>query len=198
MIFLLALIIRPSGSSDDIQDLKAEIKTLEKENKELRNQLESRGDVVQEQHVDVPAEENQGSAQEAPKMLGLGEDWIVEGQWRLRIDSVTTTDERNEFSDKDPAQVVVVKYTYENLGYESDFMDLYFTPDRVIDGQKKMAETYPAGQSVYPQETPIGAVCEGAEESFGLMNASDTIQIIFEKYDANSNRQRMTFEVPVQ
>ena len=101
-------------------------------------------------------------------MLGLGEDWIVEGQWRLRIDSVTTTDERNEFSDKDPAQVVVVKYTYENLGYESDFMDLYFTPDRVIDGQRKWPKPILQDKASIPRNTHRCRL-RGAEESFGLM-----------------------------
>lgn len=47
---------------------------------------------------------------------GLGETWTVDGQWSLTFNSVTTTDERNQFSDKTPAQVVILDYTYQNSG----------------------------------------------------------------------------------
>ena len=77
--------------------------------------------------------------QETPKekIYGLNDEWVVEGQWKLKITSVTPTAERNQFSEDKPAQVVVINYTYENLGYTSDVQDLFLTPSTVIDEGKK-------------------------------------------------------------
>ena len=61
----------------------------------------------------------------------------MEGQWKLKITSVTPTAERNQFSEDKPVQVVVINYTYENLGYTSDAQDLFLTPSNVIDEGKK-------------------------------------------------------------
>ena len=68
------------------------------------------------------------------KVLSKDDEWIVDGQWKLKILDVKTTDDRNEFSEKEPKQVVVVSYTYENIGYEDDVMDgLFLTPEQIID-----------------------------------------------------------------
>ncbi|WP_228098457.1 MULTISPECIES: hypothetical protein [unclassified Gemella] len=74
------------------------------------------------------------------KVYGLNEDWVVDGQWKLKTDSVTTTTERNQFSEDNPAQVVVITYTYENLGYTGEIQDLFFTPKQVVDEGKKVAK----------------------------------------------------------
>ncbi|WP_100066048.1 hypothetical protein [Miniphocaeibacter massiliensis] len=131
------------------------------------------------------------------KELKAGETWEVEGQWKVTVDSVTVTKERNEYSDKKPEEVVIVKYTYENLGYESDIQDLFITPSGVIDGKGEMGEIYPANISVYPKPTPVGAKTVDAEEAFGINNASDTVKVIFEIYDVNSTQHKATFECPV-
>lgn len=138
--------------------------------------------------------------QETPKekIYGLNDEWIVEGQWKLKITSVTPTAERNQFSEDKPAQVVVISYTYENLGYTSDIQDLFLTPSSVIDEGKKVSKTYPAGVKIYPKPTPVGAIMEGAQEAYGLVTESKTIKIIFETYDGKMEKQKATFEVPVQ
>ena len=46
------------------------------------------------------------------KVYGLNEEWIVDGQWKLKITEVKTTPDRNKYS---KSQVVIIKYTYENL-----------------------------------------------------------------------------------
>ena len=53
--------------------------------------------------------ENQNSTD---KVYGLNEEWIVDGQWKLKITEVKTTPDRNKYS---KSQVVIIKYTYENL-----------------------------------------------------------------------------------
>lgn len=139
------------------------------------------------------------------KELKIGDEWIVEGQWKLTINSVTSTLDRNEFSDKNPGQVVVVTYTYENLGYEDEWgiMDgLYFDLEpngdtTVIDGDGEIAYSYPGDISTYPQETPVGAKCVNAECCIGLNNESETITMNISKYDGNGNEQKVKYILTV-
>ena len=130
--------------------------------------------------------------QETPKekIYGLNDE--------LKITSVTPTAERNQFSEDKPAQVVVINYTYENLGYTSDAQDLFLTPSNVIDEGKKVSKTYPAGVKTYPKPTPVGAIMDGAQAAYGLQTESKTIKIIFEHYDGNKKKQKATFEIPVK
>lgn len=128
---------------------------------------------------------------------GLGEWWEVKNQWRLKIDSVSFTDERNRFSDEKPEAVVVIKYTYENLGYEGRSQDLFMRPDNVIDGDKKVVSGYPAGANVNPRPTPVGAIMDGAERSYGLTSDKGEISIHFAQYDNSSNKQKAVFVIPL-
>ena len=50
----------------------------------------------------------------------MGDTWTVDGQWSLTVDSIEVTDERNEFDESNPEQVVYIKYHYENLGWEDE------------------------------------------------------------------------------
>ncbi|MEG0256471.1 hypothetical protein [Vagococcus sp.] len=129
--------------------------------------------------------------------FGLGEWWEVENGWKLKINSVTPTNERNQFSDKTPAQVVVINYTYENLGYEGTVQDLFMTPSNVIDSGKLMAETYPSGASTSPKPTPIGAIMEGAESAYGLQTEGGEITVTFSQRDNFSEKHTASFVVPV-
>lgn len=133
------------------------------------------------------------------KIYAKDEWWEVSGQWKLKVNSVRKTENRNSFSKKTPAEVVIVNYSYENLGYEGKIQDLYLTVAAVVDETGAMAETYPAtdvSHSLTP--TPIGAKCDGAEAAFALNNASGKVNILFSSYDSNSQKQTATFEVPVE
>ena len=134
--------------------------------------------------------------------LNVGDTWTVDGQWKLTIDSVTTTPDRNQFADINPQQVVIVTYSYENLGYENDIMDgLYFDLNMdasVVDAAGEMAVSYPGNISKHPQETPVGAKCTGAQSCIGLMNASDTITMKITKYDGNGNSQSIDCNLKVE
>lgn len=123
--------------------------------------------------------------------------WEVDGKWKLTIDSVKSTTERNEFADTNPEEVIIIKYSYENIGYNGNIQDLFLTPTKVIDAKGEMASLYPANITVYPQETPIGAKMIGAEEGFGLNNKSDIVTIIFEYFDENYNLHRFTCKCPI-
>lgn len=125
----------------------------------------------------------------------IGETWIVEGQWKLTVDSVEETQDRNEYSDKQPTAVYIVTYTYENLGYEDDIMDgLYFDlEDSIVDNGGKMGYSYPGDISLYPQETPIGASCQG-QSCIGVDNPG-SFKINVSKYDGNDDKQTATFSL---
>lgn len=145
---------------------------------------------------------NKKTAQTEPKnatkkTYGLGEWWEVPGQWKLKIDSVTPTEERNQFSEKTPQQVVIITYSYENIGYEKKVQDLYMRPRNVIDSKGVMGETYPATYTS-PSPTPIGATMNGAQAAYGIQNEGGNIKITFENYDSDSKNQTAVFEVPIQ
>lgn len=143
--------------------------TLKKEYKNYIKKLEE----------EQKAEEN--------KVYSVGERVVLakDGKEYLAftINSVKTTEERNEYSDKTPSQVIVINYSYENLAMDDDaFISSHsFT---VVDGDGNVAETYPAGTDIYPQECPVGAKSEG-EEAYGLKSAARTIKLRFSEYLPN-------------
>ena len=131
------------------------------------------------------------------KVYGLNEEWIVDSQWKLKITEVKTTPDRNKYSKAQVAQVVLIKYTYENLGYKDEYQDLFLMPRTVVDGAKKVSEIYPVRSSKYPEPTPVGAISESTM-GYGLSVESDKIKISFNQFDNDGKKmESATFEVPV-
>ena len=131
------------------------------------------------------------------KVYGLNEEWIVDGQWKLKITEVKTTPDRNKYSKAQVAQVVIIKYTYENLGFKNEYQDLFLAPRTVIDGGENEARIYPVNSSKYPKPTPVGAISESAM-GYGLSVESDKIKISFTQFDKDGKKmENATFEVPV-
>ena len=91
---------------------------------------------------------------------------------------MTPTDERNPYSDKSPQQVVIISYTYENLGYEDDIQDLFIMPENVVDSAGIMGETYPVS-TTGAKPTPVGATMSGAQAAYGVQNPGGNIKILF-------------------
>ncbi len=140
--------------------------------------------------------ENKGDNKQE-KEYKIGESWVVDGQWSLTVNSVQEAKDRNQFSDKDPAAVYIVTYTYENLGYE-DSMELmeglYFSlEDSIVDNAGKMGYSYPGDTTMYPQQTPVGASCE-AQACVGVDNAG-SFRIRISKYDGNGDKQKAVFNL---
>jgi hypothetical protein len=129
----------------------------------------------------------------------IGDTWTVDGLWTLTFNSVTSTDERNEYSDKSPDQVVVLDYSYSNIGYQGDIMDLYISDMdmKIVDGSGEVADSYPGDLDNYPQETPVGATCSNAKVYIGLSNESDMITVYVEMYDNDYNEHKATFKLKV-
>lgn len=179
----------------------SEMDSLKRENKELKAQIaELEKKVQQEEASDFSDSDLESKQGEQNKVYGLNETWTVDGLWSLTFTSVTQTEERNQYSDKTPAQVVYLNYDYENLGYQSDIQDLYISTNsfQIIDSAGAIAETYPLTSTTYPQQVPVGAKCIGAQECIALTNASDKIKVIVSLYDNNYTEHTATFELPIQ
>lgn len=179
----------------------SEMDSLKRENKELKARIaELEKKVQQEEASDFSDSDLESKQEEQNKVYGLNETWTVDGLWALTFTSVTQTEERNQYSDKTPAQVVYLNYDYENLGYQSDIQDLYISTNsfQIIDSAGAIAETYPLTSTTYPQQVPVGAKCIGAQECIALTNASDKIKVIVSLYDNNYTEHTATFELPIQ
>lgn len=131
------------------------------------------------------------------KTYAIGETWIVDGQWKVTVNSVEETADRNPYSEKNPAAVYLVTYTYENIGYvdRNGIMDgLYISmDDTIVDATGKMGYSYPGDQTLYAQETPVGATCE-AQVCIGVDNAG-SFKIHVTHYDGNGNKQSAVFSI---
>ncbi len=147
------------------------------------------------------AEAETGGAEDdnGDKVYQLGETWEVDGQWKITLDSVEEVEDRNEYSDLDPAAVYLVEYTYENLGFDDGIMDgLYVSLDlaQVVDAEGKMGYEYPGDVTKYPDEVPIGASIT-AQCVIGVDNPGN-FKVIISQYDGNDVKQTATFAVDVE
>ena len=134
-------------------------------------------------------------AASAANEYGVGEVWTVDDMFSLEILGVTEVEERNEFSDKDPAAVYVVDYVYANLGYEEENWDgLYINIDnQIVDAAGEMGYSYPGDVEYYARETPLGAICY-AQCCIGVDNAGD-FKLYVSEYDSSGTRHKATFKV---
>lgn len=163
-------------------------------NGNLPNSLTEFTEKIEKKQVEIEKE----AEELANKVYKKDEFWEVPGQWKLKVNSVRPTDDRNQFSDKKPGQVVIVDYTYENLGYTSDIQDLYITPSSIIDSSGQMGDTYPASTENNPKPTPVGATTSNAQQAFGLITPGGNVKIIFNIFDSNHKKQNGNFELPIE
>lgn len=156
---------------------------------ELENQVQEMQTVID----DLQSQLAKYTASTNKDVYKIGDVWTVPGQWTLTINSVEEMSERNEYADTDPAAVYLISYTYENLGYEADGMNGLFIDfmDGIVDSERKMGYSYPGDITLYPQETPVGAICE-AQTCIGVDNPGN-FEIHFSTYDGSDNQQSAVF-----
>ena len=93
---------------------------------------------------------------------------------------------------------LLLTLSFISFGVTGLYFDLSQNGDAsVVDSAGEMAVSYPGDISKYPQETPVGAKCTGAQACIGLMNTSDTITMTIKKYDGNSNSQSVKCNLKV-
>ena len=59
--------------------------------------------------------------------ISKGQTWVVNGQWKLTINSVELHDSCTPYNDDVTGQQLMVHYTYENIGYTGSSYGLYFS-----------------------------------------------------------------------
>ena len=171
--------VRADEKDDRIAELEAQVEEMQSVIDQLTLQLE---------------ELTTGSSLDA---YNLGDTWTVPGQWKITIDSVEETPDRNGYANTNPAAVYILTYTYENIGYESDFLDgLYIDlAQGIVDAEGTMGYDYPGSVTYYPQAAPVGASCK-AQICVGVEHAG-SFQIHYSDYDGSGTKQTAVFNVDV-
>ena len=133
----------------------------------------------------------------------LGEKWIVDGQWEFTINNVeehslcdNTWNQNQGYSNE---TVVIIDYSYENLGYQGTIMDLYINDLKVYDSQGEAGEKYYGCDHAGGQkECIIGTKCSNAKIAFVLFNSSSNIKVALKKYASDgTGYHEVVYSVPV-
>lgn len=132
-------------------------------------------------------------------VFNLGQTWTVPGQWKITINYATEMSERNPYSDKNPAAVYLIDYTYENIGYTDDMMDGLFISlgiERVIDSNEYAGYDYPNSPTYFPQCIPVGAKCHA--QSCIAVDHKGPLKVYIDNYAGNSyTKYSAIFNVPI-
>ncbi len=174
---------------DDLNNQIANFNASQEETSEEPVQNEPQAEIPEETEIEQQSE------------YRIGEKWIVDGQWELQITGVTETEERNTYSDKNPAAVYIIDYTYTNLGYVDDtgyWQGLYMSiNDSIVDNANLMGYSYDVDSIIghSPQETPVGASCQ-AKTSIGVDNPG-SFKLYTMKRDGNDEKRTATFLIDV-
>ena len=125
----------------------------------------------------------------------MGETWVAQGFMSLRINGVSETDDRNPYSEVNPEAVYIVDYEYENLG-KKEGLFISLDDEQIIDSDRRMGFSYPGDRTLYPQTTPVGAICD-AQGVIGVQTKGDFFVIVSE-YDDNFVEYSAKFRVDVE
>lgn len=132
-------------------------------------------------------------------VLGIGETWVVEGQWEFTIDSVKAHYACNYLEDIDEgAGVVMIEYHYKNIGYVGNLQDLYFDALSidVYDEKGYVGEMYPCTHKTYPKPCVNGTSCR-AILGFVIPNESSRVTIVVNHIIPGGKSAQARFEVAV-
>lgn len=132
----------------------------------------------------------------------LGETWIVDGQWEFSITEVEIhnlcSDYANNANGYTNEQVVMIHYSYKNIGYTEHELNFSGYDFSVSDERSEIAEHYYHCNHAKSKYCPVGTKCSDAMATFVLLNNSSEIRIDVEKYafDGTGNH-RATFIIPI-
>lgn len=142
------------------------------------------GEVKKEKGVSIEDEEEETDEDEVPE-IKVGETWTVDGLWKITINSVTETEERESYNDREnPEAVYIVDYTYENLGYKDEYskglgFDLDGVYSQIVDSDKEMGYHYYISNLNSVEPVPIGAR-KTVQTAIGV-NHKGTFSILYER-----------------
>ena len=119
------------------------------------------------------------------KVYSIGETWVVDGMWEFTVNSVTVHNLCNSYSNSQHGygnqMVVVIDYTYRNLGYENTIQNLYMSSMDidVYDGEGESASTYACTHDKGAKPIIVGTKCN-ATQAYILSNKSTSITLTVE------------------
>lgn len=139
------------------------------------------------------------------------EVWKVDGGWELTVHSAEYVDYYNSFHKPDPKKIVLVRYSYKNLGTEGFSGEgLYFVPSQKVEAIGKkgiVADTYPLvipygktslhNDATMPTHIKVGKSLENAYSGISLSDEAESIRLNFEHIDAKGNTHSADFVVPI-
>lgn len=133
----------------------------------------------------------EGGKEESKKVeetvYGVGDTFNYKDEYTIKINSVKTTKERNQFADEKVKNVVIINYTYENLNKDDDlFVDTISF--KAYDSEGNAVDTYPADVKM-PKGISKGKKCT-AEMAFGV-NEGDTIELEYLDNMFNSKKDAL-------
>ena len=113
--------------------------------------------------------------------VGLGDTLVVSEDgvdlFEITFNKASLTEERNEYADETPDNVVILEYTYKNLGYESGLTVFEGHEFKVYDANGAVLSTYPAVGLMYGGEVSIGRIGT-TQEAIGFNgDAHQTLEI---------------------
>ena len=139
---------------------------------------------------------NNTNEKEENKTYDLNEEVTVEtfnSKYTIVINSISEMTERNQFSDKNPAQVFLIDYTYKNIsGDELYISEMNF---QILDEQNEIGYTYPNSVTNYPQSIPEGATCK-AQMILAINNHSNKLRLNY-KDNMFSGKSTINFKLNV-
>lgn len=189
LILMFGVTLGISGCSSGVS--RAEYEKVVQERDEYKAQLDA---LTGETGIDNEQGSENNQDKNEQEEFKIGETWEVDGKFKIVVNSVTATDDRNQFDESNPAAVYIINYTYENLGV-SDELYVSFE-DMIVDATGKTGYSYPGDIEKYPQSIPVGANCE-AEACVSVDNAGsfkDYVSI----YDDEFNEYQAIFNLEVQ
>jgi hypothetical protein len=144
-----------------------------------------------------------GKSRIEKSIFNIGEKAIIQdsfwGTYELTVNSVEITNERNEFYEKNPAEVYKVSYTYKLLAKGTEnYMGLFIGDfDSVVDSKGETGDTYPDSIVNYPNELfNVGDYCN-AETFVGVNNVTNKL-VLTKEYFSGLQSKYVTFVIPTK
>ena len=112
------------------------------------------------------------------KVYKIGEKVIVEDKYSITLLSIRATDQRNEFSDMEVSQVLIIDYLYENLSNSDE--DIYISDYnfKIVDSGGNMMDSYPVSGVYIPAYTPVGAKALSSMV-YGTVTESNSVKVLY-------------------
>lgn len=112
------------------------------------------------------------------KTYSIGETWIIDGQWEFTVNSVTTHSLCNAVANENDGyideQVVIIDYTYKNIGYEEDLL-ITISHFKVYDETGKSGRLYACTHTKSAGMCRLGKDCTAQEDYILFNNSSEII-----------------------